>query len=513
MLRRSAAVAVVAMAGLVSACGQGAQPAPGAKVGAVDPVVLRLASGNTGTGAYPALQRFLDGVKEGTDGRVVVRISFFDVEGDRSEPELVSAVASGKSDLGWVAVRSMPTAGVPAFGALEAPLLIDDYAVQRAVLTSDVPQRLLKATAPLGVEGLAILGDHLRNPVADKKPLVDVADFAGAPIWVNRTAEVQQATVRALGGTQPDIPFSELLGSMAMGTVAGTVFSANNLLDNDFKADYLTANVNLWPRNLLLMANPGSLAKLTSADADAVRAAAADAAKFSLTVGPDSDVEQLAALCSGGTRAVLATDTQLSDLRAAVQPVYAELRRDPETAAILDRIAELKAAVKPEPIEVPAACLGGAPATASAAPVPARAAATPTVLDGAYRQVVTADDLRRVGFTEATQPNGKPCLGESGPALNCLVEDAGTFTYTFDRGTYTWTQRQTGAKAAIEGSGYYLVDGSTLVIVDDEPRPDGSAFVQRLTWSQAGGGALTVTPDDEWNVSRQMASAPWQRVS
>ena len=46
------------------------------------------------------------------------------------------AVAAGQVDLGWSGTRVFDTMGVTSFQALHAPMLIDSYALQHAVIAS-----------------------------------------------------------------------------------------------------------------------------------------------------------------------------------------------------------------------------------------------------------------------------------------------------------------------------------------------------------------------------------------
>lgn len=515
MYERRAMVLMLGSALAIAGCSATATGGPGAQVGAVTPVTLTVASGNSATTSAPALQKFIDLVADRTKGRVVVSLSYVETSTATStEPMLVQDVAGGGHDLGWVPARSLPMAGVPVFAALVAPGLIDDYAVQRAVITSDLPSQLLPATRAAGVDGLAVLGDHLRSPMGGRAPLRSLADITGSELWVNTVSTVERDTVRALGGTVSTKPFKDVQKSLSAPGF-GAVLDANNVLDNGVVPGYLTPNLVLWPKLMVLVAHPGSLARLSAADAAVVRSAAHDASAYSVTVGPGSDADQWASLCGLGTHVVMATDTQLEQIDAAVAPVFAELRRERTTAAALDRISAIKQNVVPQPVRIPSACTGATtsaspPPTSTATPaVPSRPAAVATVFDGTYRQVVTASDLRRVGFTERLQPNGRACVDDAGIERNCLVEDAGTFTYTFDHGRYAWTQRQPGAATTLTGTGYYVVDGSALVIVGDEPRPDGTPFDQHFRWARGQDDSVTLTVQDEWNVSRQMASTPW----
>lgn len=136
----------------------------------------------------------------------------------------------------------------------------------------------------------------------------------------------------------------------------------------------------------------------------------------------------------------------------------------------------------------------------------------PTQLDGAYRQVVTHDDLRAVGFTETTTPNGRRGVSDTGEPLNLLVENSGFTNYWLEHGSYHWSQEQPGAIVGTSGSGYYVVDGDELVLANKLLAQDGRPIVMRFRWTRDVDGSVQLQPLDEWNLSRVFASAPWKPV-
>ena len=154
--------------------------------GAADPVVLRLANTSrdpsTGLERHPAVQYFVDRVKELSDG--AVRIDVVSGWGDQSadaEQQVIRDVAAGEIELGWVGTSVFDTVGVTGFEALTAPMLIDSYPLQQAVLDSDIPAQMLAGLDELGLHGIAVLSDGLRKPIAVSHPLLSPADYRGSP--------------------------------------------------------------------------------------------------------------------------------------------------------------------------------------------------------------------------------------------------------------------------------------------------------------------------------------------
>src|SRR2546425_5695808 len=131
------AAAVIVVAAGCSGGGVGANKAgaPGS------PVVLQMADGyDPSLDLEPAVAYFVRRVRERSNGRLRIRV-VDDWAGNTPgfEQQIVRAVAADKADLAWVGTRVFDTLGVSSFQALTAPLLIDNYALERALIDSDIP--------------------------------------------------------------------------------------------------------------------------------------------------------------------------------------------------------------------------------------------------------------------------------------------------------------------------------------------------------------------------------------
>jgi len=181
--RLTPAVALVlaaAAASLLAGCGgeAGAEKAGGRPA----PTVLKLADGyDPGLELEPAVAYFVKRVGQLSRGELRIRV-VDDWAGNRPGMEqiVVRAVASGKADLGWAGTRVLDTLGVTSFRALTAPMLIDSYALERAVIASKLPGEMMEGLDPDGVAGLGVLGGGLRRPIALDRPLLRPADCAGS---------------------------------------------------------------------------------------------------------------------------------------------------------------------------------------------------------------------------------------------------------------------------------------------------------------------------------------------
>ena len=149
---------LLAVALVTTACGA----SPGRGVGSQPAsIVLALANGNHD---HVALEPFAEAVATSTGGTVTVRFEDAVHVGDAAyESAIIDDVAAGTYDLAWVAPRPWHAKGVTTFDALMAPFLVDSYALQQAVLESDLERDMLAGLDGTGLVGLGILPGPLRR--------------------------------------------------------------------------------------------------------------------------------------------------------------------------------------------------------------------------------------------------------------------------------------------------------------------------------------------------------------
>ena len=146
---RSALVAAVAIALLAASVAAASIPD---KSGGSRPVRLTLLNSDDNLAGLPAVQRFIDRVQEHSGGAVTIDVRFQNDGTGMSEQRIVRDVRSNKAQLAWVGTRVWDTLGVESFRALHAPMLIDSYPLQRAVLRSDLPRSMLPSIDKLGLD-------------------------------------------------------------------------------------------------------------------------------------------------------------------------------------------------------------------------------------------------------------------------------------------------------------------------------------------------------------------------
>jgi TRAP-type transport system periplasmic protein len=426
------ALAVIA-AVLAGGCGGGGGSGDKAG-GSGEPVVLRMANAYGDLQTAPVVEQFVSQVKARSGGSLRVQVtSRWGDYADDAEQQVVRAVAAGKADLGWAGARVFDTMGVPSFQALQAPMLIDSYALEQAVVASDMPGQMLQGLDKVGVRGLGVLPDSLRKPIAVKHPVLGLEDWRGITFGTLKSQGQAQA-IRSLGATPMEVFRRSRNEALLDGRLQGLemdlfVYEHGGPVQ---PAPYVTANVTLWPQMDVLFANPDRLGRLTEQQRGWLQQAAQDAAGRVAALA-DRDAQSLKNACRSGARFANASPADLAALRGAFASVYASLERDPQTKAFIERIQALKRSTSAEaPLAIPAGCTGTAPQQPAAS-----AGTAPADLNGTYRYLLTKEDARKVGDPEVDQfPHVNTVKLRDGKVDGGCFGQGATYSVTSDQITF-----------------------------------------------------------------------------
>jgi TRAP-type transport system periplasmic protein len=364
MLNRAAVVGLVLALLAASACtgaASGGDKAGGDVESGGGPVVLRMASTpQILTEDAPPVAEFVRRVAALSHG--ALRIKLIDQWGSYApdaEAQVVHAVSAGAVDLGWAGSRVLDTLDVPSFRALSAPMLIDSYPLENAVLESTVPGRMLAGLKSAGVTGLGVLGDSLRHPISVTRALLTPADWRGISFG-NFLSGVQQESTRALGARPVPVygPFrSHALDS---GEIQGFEMDIRRYDWQGLaaKARYVAANITLWPQIDVVFVNPDRLASLTMQQRGWLDQAAGDAAGRSVALAREN-ATNVGQVCAVGARIVEASASDLAAMRRSLAGVYQAIEQDPQTKSFVQQIEELKSSTPPgAALPIPPYCSG-----------------------------------------------------------------------------------------------------------------------------------------------------------
>ena len=343
-------------------------------------------------------------------------------------------------------------------------MLIDSYALERAVIGSDVPVQMLSTLDKLGVTGLGILAGGIRRPIDVERPLLRPGDWRGLRFSVLRSRSDTDA-IRVLGARTMNIRGPARQDAAGEHRIDG--FEMNyylwSFVIDPSAVPYVATNVNLWPETAALLANPHRLAKLSRSQRDWLAQAAAEAAARSTGLF-ENERPLIASLCRHGARFNRASAADLAAMRRAFGPVYVALMRDAETKDFIDQIEQLKLKTRPEAAPaIPPRCAG--PAVSTQAPVAGKR--DPAALNGVYRTTLTDKEMSAAG----------PVAAFSRPSFG------GVITLTLQDGRFRFQPR-----TQPECNGTYAV--STNIV---RFRFNPAAYCQGVVtarWSLAGRGQL-----------------------
>jgi TRAP-type C4-dicarboxylate transport system substrate-binding protein len=435
----------------VAACsGSSSDKAGGAEE--QEPVVLTFASFTDDI--QPQLRVFAEEVVRRSDGTLRIEFKPAWRPGDPdAERGTIEDVKAGKADMAWVGARVFDRLGVRSFQALLAPLLVDSYELEGRVFASEIPTSMLAGVDEVAVAGIGVLPGPMRKLLGVSRPFLSPSDFDGQVIG-GAENELSARTYQALGATLEALPAGGPLEGLDateqhLGAIWGNRYNEN--------AKYLGANVNLWPRPLVIFAGKKVFNSLTPKQQDVLREAATLAVPEALAAARAEDEEAALQLCRRGVTFALASESELAELRAALESVYAELTAEPETKSDIEAITNLKADIAAS-AEAPACTSTEPPATAS--PIP----------DGTYETTVTEADYRKAGVSEEVG---------AFPGVFRMILDAGEWRFIGpirdgepkddgEKGTYTVFRDQLEVDIAedVTITARWSLDGTTLTFAD-----------------------------------------------
>jgi TRAP-type C4-dicarboxylate transport system substrate-binding protein len=379
--RRMTRIALISLlvVALLAGCDSGSSDRAGGEK-TLKAKVLVMANVN---GELGELEAFDEAVRQVSDGRLRIKWhnQYGQGRGGNAEVNLIRDVSAGKADLGWAGTRVFDELGDAAFNPLHAPMLIDSYELEEKVLSDGVADPMLESLGDLGLQGIGVLPGPLRRPLG-KHPLRGPGDWAGARISESGGGQVE-AALRSLGAKVfYDSPSVTEATDKLDGIETHLAAVPGNHYHYDFP--YLTGNVVLWPRPLVLFAGPD----VSSDDLVLLRRAAREAIPETVELSRSLESEGRSEICRTSLKVVSASAEQVDALRAAFRPVADELESDAASSRAVARIQELSGG-------------GEGGAARINCPDASRPATGPAIPAGTYRTRITHEDAEERGFSWA----------------------------------------------------------------------------------------------------------------
>jgi TRAP-type C4-dicarboxylate transport system substrate-binding protein/sugar lactone lactonase YvrE len=310
-------------------------------------ITLRLAvSDPGGSPSEPYVFEFMEQVQVLSGGDITIEPvweaagnwSTGDPIDGRYEVGVIQFVREGKFELGLTGSRAFDVHSITSFQTLQAPFLIDNDALSKAVATSDIATRMLDHLSSSGMTGLTLWPEDLRHPFSliPGQPILLPEDFTGLKVRAI-PSEVTYALIETLGGnarlTDSDYQAAES-GLRQGASLTGTPTA--------------TGNVTFFAKYRVLIANGPAFANLSEDQRTILREAAAATQQKAITEYL-SEADAASAWCADGGSIVLASAEQVAAFEVAAQPVFDMIAQDPLNAELIAAIRELKANTEPSP--------------------------------------------------------------------------------------------------------------------------------------------------------------------
>ena len=445
-----AAVLLLALAVLsLTACGAASKPAG---------LVLRMESPDpAGIDHDPAVAYFVNRVAQLSGGRLRIEVdNIRPLDGSVDETAVLRAVARGSADLGWAHTRSFGFVNVHAFNALDAPMLIENYRTESAVIGSGLAASMLAGVKHAALTGLALLAGPLNRLIGTSTPLRGPGDIRGHVFALRRSSFADMA-VRALGGDPLELSYANVNAGLYTKVINGqpappafleddldsiffdrhgsclTQLSQTQLPECATSRPWIMANVVLGASPEVIVANPGRLRRLSARQRSWLVRAAADAARYSTQVA-DRDSRLVPELCAAGVRFATASPAAVASLRRAWRRLYARLAHGPAGPAIRQIVTLRGGASAPPSLGIPSDCHRQPRQAYTAHGVRS------SVPDGVYRIQVTAADIAAAGAQNLGDNPGVETLTLRNGRWRLYITEPGDST---EQGTYAGTPLRT----------------------------------------------------------------------
>jgi TRAP-type transport system periplasmic protein len=442
------------------------------------PITLHLAvSDFQGQASEPYVQEFVDQVNTLSKGNIAV-VPVWDAGGDVTPPieeGVIKVVKDGQYELGLAGSRAWDRAGVTSFQALQAPFLITDNALAKAVATSEIGTRMLEGLSAAGITGLGVWPEGLRHPFSyvSGKSILSPEDLKGLAV---RTppSEVSYMLMKTFGGN----PFFDNQTSDFPAAEASMLGGGTS------RYPTVTGNVTYFPKFQVLFANGAAFDKLSEGQRSILRDAAAAAQRKAIAEHPN-EADAARTWCANGGTIVMASQEQLAAFETAARPVFDEIEKDPFNAQRIADIRDLKAKTEPAP---------GAEACQPAASPEVWSPGLPP--NGAWQVELTAEDVLRMG------------VPKSG------VKDwVGTFTWTFQDDKAQLDYTGPGGDFVCQANMAFVKEVARLTYFSGDACPDE---VDDIKWRLDTDGLhlhLVAIQHSNFINNRAMYEAkPWQKV-
>ncbi len=345
-------VAIVMVAGLLTACGGGSsQPAApdvnndsstsGENTGSKDDgkaeLVLRYAENQPQD--YPTTQaayKFADLVNEKTNGRVKIEVYYGATLGD--EKTVIEQLQFGGIDFTRVSLSPLAEFD-KKLNVLQMPYLYTDADQMWRVLDGEIGDEFLAGMEGTGMTGLSWFDAGARNFYNSVREIKTLEDMKGLKIRVQES-ELMMDMIKALGAQATPMAYGEVYSSLQTGVIDG---AENNWPSYESTSHYEVAKYFVMDGHTRVpepqLVSDKTMEKLAALDPtfpDIIRECAKESAKVERELWAEKEAASEAKVREGGSVITELSPEEMKKFQDAMDPLYEKL--SDEDKAMVERI-------------------------------------------------------------------------------------------------------------------------------------------------------------------------------
>jgi tripartite ATP-independent transporter DctP family solute receptor len=288
---------------------------------------------------YPTVQalRFMGRlIEEKTSGRLQIRVFHSRQLGE--EKETIEQTRAGAIDLNRTNVALIGTF-VPAMNVLAMPFLFRSIEHLQKVLDGPIGDEILGSFEPFGFVGLAFYDSGARSIYNSVRPVRTMADMKGLRLRVQQS-ELMSDMIKALGAEPIELPYGQVLTGLATKLIDGAENNWPSFVTTDhYKyAGFYTLTEHTMSPEVLVMSHK-AWTSLSADDQAIFRAAAKESSRFMRERW--KDLEQQSRRRAETAGVTIVSDFDRKPFEAAMADIYTKTRRDPQAAALIERIRKV----------------------------------------------------------------------------------------------------------------------------------------------------------------------------
>lgn len=343
-------IAIVMVAGLLTACGGNSQPeAPvdngsstsgestGSDNGGEAELVLRYAENQPQD--YPTTQaayKFADLVNEKTNGRVKVEVYYGATLGD--EKTVIEQLQFGGIDFTRVSLSPLAEFN-KKLNVLQMPYLYTDADQMWRVLDGEIGDEFLAGMEGTGMTGLSWFDAGARNFYNSVREIKTLEDMKGLKIRVQES-ELMMDMIKALGAQATPMAYGEVYSSLQTGVIDG---AENNWPSYESTSHYEVAKYFLLDGHTRVpepqLVSDKTMEKLAALDPtfpDVIRECAKESAKIERELWAEKEAASEAKVREAGSVITELSADEMKKFQDAMAPLYEKL--SDEDKAMVERI-------------------------------------------------------------------------------------------------------------------------------------------------------------------------------